>query len=124
MRLHDFARNSQTQTATCVARSRLVDLIEALENPLCFFGWDVRTGVVDGEQGCSRCARWTLRAQPGGLERGSYHDAARGRRVLERILNQVVEHLAEAVRVADDRNRPVGVHVEVDATFLGSEQKP
>ena len=51
MGLDDFARDGQPETAATGAGARLVDLIEALEDPLGLLWRDVRARVVHAQHG-------------------------------------------------------------------------
>ena len=88
------------------ARARLVDLVEALEDAFGLLGRHVRARVVHASAtAVAAVARY--RAAVGAravLDAPTVTvDAAVGGRVLERVFDQVVEHLTEAMRIAEDR---------------------
>src|SRR5438105_11593812 len=124
MRLYDFAGDGEAKTAAAVARAGFVDLIEALEHALRLLRRNVRAGVVDSKQGRpwqTRLTGATRRAAR--LAADGDSDLAGRRRVLEGVLDQVVEHLPDAMRIAHDPDRLGRSHVEGDAALLRAEQE-
>src|SRR2546423_7643271 len=116
MRLHDLARDRQAKAIAAGARTRLVHLVEALEDALSVLGRDVRASVVDGQDGCPRRAALAQRGtDTSALDHDRHPDAAGRRSELEGVLEQVVEHLSDAVRVPQDRYRLGRVYLEMDA---------
>jgi hypothetical protein len=125
VRLDDFARDRQAEATAAIAGAGLIDLIEALEHALGLLGRDIRASIVDRQKRGSRRALAASRRGdwPADFNPYRHGHAAAKRRVLEGVFDQVVEHLADAVRVAQDADWIWRGNVEADAALLSAEQK-
>src|SRR5690242_1734692 len=107
VRLHDVPGNRETQTgAASFTRTRGIYAVEAFENSFLLHLRDPDAGIGDGD----------CHAAIGG--RGRHIDFSSGRRILQRITEEILQYLLQAIRIAT-HGRQVFRQVDAEGELPG-----